>query len=243
MSLQGYLFFGSASRLHEHIKALLAARPGCHFLLFDLRLVTGIDSSATNSFRQIKQVADRCGTRLALTREIASAFRVTGVISNDVLVADDLDHALELCENAIIAAHQAPGGEARSLREWLVRMVGAEHAQQLAKECQRLEVAAGDVIVRQGDAAHSMLFILEGRVSVVVNGGGRPKVRVRSLGAHTTIGEMGLIAGQARSATIEAEVASVLYVLGADSADRVRRTNPALFQALLAYVVTVMANG
>ena len=86
-----------------------------------------------------------------------------------------------------------------------------------------------------------MLFILEGRVSVVVNGGGRPKVRVRSLGAHTTIGEMGLIAGQARSATIEAEVASVLYVLGADSADRVRRTNPALFQALLAYVVTVMA--
>jgi len=120
-------------------------------------------------------------------------------------------------------------------------MVGAEHAHQLAKECRRLEVAAGDVIVRQGDGANSMHFIFEGRVGIVVNGGGRPKVRVRSLGAHTTIGEMGLIAGQARSATIEAEVPSVLYVLGADAFERVRKTNPALFQALLAYVVTVMA--
>jgi sulfate permease, SulP family len=86
-----------------------------------------------------------------------------------------------------------------------------------------------------------MHFILEGRVSVVVNGGNRPKVRVRSLGPHTMIGEMGLIAGQPRSATIEAEVPSVLYVLNADAFERVRATNPALFQALLAYVVTVMA--
>ena len=244
ISLQGYLFFGSASRLHEHIKALLAARPRCRFLLFDLRLVTGIDSSATNSFMQIKQVADGYGTRLALvnmTREIESTFRVTGVISDDgVLLMSDLDHALEQCENAIINAHHAPGSEARSLLAWLVQMVGAEHAYHLAKECHRLEVAAGEIIVRQGDTADAMHFILEGRVSVVVNGGNRPKVRVRSLGPHTTIGEMGLIAGQARSATIEAEVDSVLYVLKADAFERVRRTNPALLQALLAYVVTVM---
>jgi sulfate permease, SulP family len=104
-----------------------------------------------------------------------------------------------------------------------------------------IEVAAGETIVRQGDLADSMHFLLEGRVGVVVNGGGRPKVRVRSLGPHTTVGEMGLIAGQARSATIEAEVASVLYVLKANAFERIRRSNPALFQALLTYVVTVMA--
>src|SRR5262245_7525311 len=243
MNLQGYLFFGSANRLHEHVKGLLAAQP-CRFLVFDMRLVTGIDSSATNSFRQIKQAADRTGARLALvsmTREVESAFRITGVISDDVLVSNDLDHALESCENAIIGIHQAPGSEARSLHQWLVQMVGVKHANQLAKECQRLEVAAGEIFVRQGDAADSMHFILEGRVSVVVDGGGRPKVRVRSLGPQTTVGEMGLIAGQARSATIEAEVASVLYVLKADVFERMRTRNPALFQALLTYVVTVMA--
>ena len=46
MSLQGYLFFGSASRLHAHVKGLLAARPYCRFIVFDLRLVTGTESPA-----------------------------------------------------------------------------------------------------------------------------------------------------------------------------------------------------
>src|SRR5262249_10468882 len=57
MALQSYLFFGSANQLYEHVKELLAGQPECRFLLFDFRLVTGIDSSATHSFAQIKQAA------------------------------------------------------------------------------------------------------------------------------------------------------------------------------------------
>ena len=66
MSLQSYLFFGSANQLHQHIKELLLARPDCRHLLFDFRLVTGIDSSATHSFEQIKQAVDKSGARLVL---------------------------------------------------------------------------------------------------------------------------------------------------------------------------------
>ena len=244
MSLQGYLFFGSASRLHEHIKTLLAGRPECRFLLFDLRLVTGIDSSATHSFRQIKQLADCCGARLVLanmTLEIQNAFRLAGLISGDVVVASDLDHALELCEDAIIRAHQTSGTEAQSLRDWLVQVVGADQALHLAQECQRLEAAPGDIIALEGESADSMYFIFQGRVSIIMDAGNGRKVRMRSLGRHTTIGEMGLITCQPRSATIEAEVASVLYVLKAHAFEHLRRTNPALCQALLTYVIRVMA--
>ena len=56
-----------------------------------------------------------------------------------------------------------------------------------------------------------MHFILEGRIGVVVDLGNGRTVRVRSLGQHTTVGEMGLITRSPRSATIEAEVASVVY--------------------------------
>lgn len=66
-------------------------------------------------------------------------------------------------------------------------------------------------------------------------------VRVRSLGPHTTIGEMGLITRQLRSATIQAEVPSVLYALSADAYERIKRENEDLAQALLTYVVSVMA--
>jgi SulP family sulfate permease len=244
MRLQGYLFFGSASQLHEHTKELLAAQPGCRFLLFDLRLVTGIDSTATHSFRQIKQLADRCGTRLVLVNmipEIHNAFKISGLISQDVLVAHDLDRALEQCEDTIIKAYQAPGAEAEPMREWLVQMVGAEHARDLARECRRLEVSAGEIIAREGDRADSMHFILEGRVSITVDVGNGRKLHIRSLGRHTTVGEMGLITGQPRSATVEAEVASVLYVLKANAFERIKTSNPALCQALLTYVIRVMA--
>jgi sulfate permease, SulP family len=244
MRLQGYLFFGSASQLHEHTKALLAAQPGCRFLLFDLRLVTGIDSSATHSFRQIKQLADRCGARLVLVNmipEIQNAFKITGLISGDVLVAHDLDHALEQCEDTIIKAYQASGTEAEPMREWLVQVVGAEHSRDLARECRRLEVSAGEIIAREGEPADSMHFILEGRVSITVDVGNGRKLRVRSLGRRTTVGEMGLITGQTRSATVEAEVASVLYVLKANAFERIKERNPALCQALFTYVIKVMA--
>ena len=46
LNLQSYLFFGSANRLYQHVKTLLARHPECRYLVFDFKLVTGIDSSA-----------------------------------------------------------------------------------------------------------------------------------------------------------------------------------------------------
>jgi SulP family sulfate permease len=86
-----------------------------------------------------------------------------------------------------------------------------------------------------------MHFILEGRIGIIVKMEDGRMIRVRSLGPHTTIGEMGLITRQVRSATIQTEVPSVLYELSAESYERLKRENGALAQALLTYVVRVMA--
>ena len=245
MSLQSYLFFGSANQLHQHIKELLLSRPECRHLLFDFRLVTGIDSSATHSFEQIKQAVDKSGARLVLvnlTPALTNAFRAIGFLSKDIVIGSDLDHALESCEDAIIAAHRTSGGDVRSLRDWLADELDTpEHADVLAQQCKRIEFAPGDIIARQGGRSDSMHFILEGRVGVIVELAGGKSIRVRSLGQHTTIGEMGLITGKPRSATIEAEVPSVLYELSADVYERIKTDNPAVSRALLTYVVRVMA--
>ena len=245
MALQSYLFFGSANRLYQHVKALLSERPECRFILFDFRLVTGIDSSATHSFSQIKQIAGESGARLVLVHlkpELQRAFEAIRLLSDNVMVANDLDRALESCEEEIIATHSGGAGGLNSLRDWFVTAFGsAEHADALAARCRRFEVAPGEIVARQGDPSNSMHFLLEGRVGIVVDMGDGSAVRVRSLGRHTTIGEMGLISGRPRSATVQAEAPSVLYELSLDDFNEIKRQQPALGQALLSYVIAVMA--
>ncbi|HEY6920246.1 MAG TPA: SulP family inorganic anion transporter [Methyloceanibacter sp.] len=245
MSLQSYLFFGSANRLFQQVKALFSREPPCRFLVFDFRLVTGIDSSAMHSFTQIKRAAEEVGARLVLVNlssELEHAFRTRRFVTGDVILADDLDRALESCEKAVIATHLAEGSGGSTLRDWLSRALGSPKlGEELAALCQRLEVGKGEIIAEQGTPARSMHFILEGRINILVKMDDGRLIRVRSLGPNTTTGEMGLISKQLRSATIQAEVPSVLYVLSAEAYERIKRGNDDLAQALLTYVVSVMA--
>ena len=109
------------------------------------------------------------------------------------------------------------------------------------RRCERLDVPAGTTIVRAGDEAASMHFILDGRVGIMVPAERGGTTRVRSLGRYTTIGEMGLVAHTPRSATIQAETDSVLYELSIPQFDAITREHPALAQKLLTYFVTIMA--
>jgi sulfate permease, SulP family len=244
MSLQSYLFFGSANRLYQEVKVLLKRLPETRFLVFDFRLVTGIDSSAMHSFSQIKQAAEEAGTDLVLVNlpnELGNTFRARG-LAIGVTVSSDLDRALETCERAVIAVHSAGSGESANLRDWFAQALGSdEFAKQLSEVSRRLEVEQGEIIATQGEPARSMHFIVEGRVGIIVNMEDGRSVRVRSLGPYTTIGEMGLITQQTRSATIQAEVPSVLYELSAEAYERLKRENGPLAQALLTYVIRVMA--
>jgi SulP family sulfate permease len=245
LNLQSYLFFGSANRLYQHVKALLAQHPECRFLVFDFKLVTGIDSSAAYSFAQIKRTAHDRGIKLVLVHlppAAEKALRSSEFISKEVSIVAELDHALEWCENEIIAQHQGLEREEASLRDWFTQILGTEHdAAALMHRCQRIEVDAGETIVSAGDDADSMHFILDGRVGIMIPADEGRTTRVRSLGRYTTIGEMGLVSHAPRNATIQAEVASVLYVLSADQFEAIKADDPALSQKLLTYFVSVMA--
>src|ERR1700733_10181610 len=245
LNLQSYLFFGSANKLYQHVKTLLADNPECRFLVFDFKLVTGIDSSAAYSFAQIKRTAHDRGVHLILVHLPPAAEKVlrsSEFISDEVRIVAELDHALEWCEHEIITQHQVREQEEASLRDWFIQIFVIEHdADELIRRCQRIEVNAGEIIVRAGDAADSMHFILDGRVGVKIDTDDGRTTRVRSLGRYTTIGEMGLVSQAPRNATIQAEAASVLYVLSTHQFEALKAENPLLGQKLLTYFVSVMA--
>ncbi len=98
----------------------------------------------------------------------------------------------------------------RGLRDWFTEALGsADFAEELARIASGFYFHEGDIIASQGDPADCMHFILDGRVGIIVKFNDGRSIRVRSLGPHTTIGEMGLITRQVRSATIQAEADSV----------------------------------
>jgi SulP family sulfate permease len=245
LNLQSYLFFGSANRLYQHVRSLLQEHPECRHLVLDFKLVTGLDSSAAYSFAQIKQLVLERQIKITLANlrpEAEKILRVSKFIPDGVSIIGELDHALEQCENEVIAEHRDLSQERGNLRDWFTQMLGSEmDADELIRHCRRIDVEPGDIIVRAGDNADSMHFLLEGRVGVMVATDDDRITRVRSLGRYTTVGEMGLVATTPRSATIQAEVASVLYVLRGDQFDSIKHDNPALSQKLLIYFVSVMA--
>src|SRR6201999_4327183 len=143
LNLQSYLFFGSANKLYQHVKTLLVQYPECRFLLFDFKLVTGVDSSAAYSFAQIKRAAAERGIRLVLVHLPAAAekaLRSSDFITRDVSIVPELDHALEWCENEIITQHQDLAQEETDLRGWFGRILGSEEdATTLIGRCERLQ--------------------------------------------------------------------------------------------------------
>jgi len=102
------------------------------------------------------------------------------------------------------------------------------------------EFSPGTVFIHESEIADHFFILIEGEIEVIKALG---TTNERALGvdeAGSFIGEMGLIAQRPRSATIQAEAASVLYELNANAYETIKREHPALSQALLGYVIAVM---
>jgi hypothetical protein len=95
-------------------------------------------------------------------------------------------------------------------------------------------VASGTIVIRQGEVADRLYFIVAGAcaVSQVVTGGG-PAQQLRTMGPDELFGEIGLLTGAPRSATVVATTdADLLTLDGADFLDLVS-AGPGLTSRLL----------
>ncbi|MGE6763755.1 cyclic nucleotide-binding domain-containing protein [Corallococcus interemptor] len=72
---------------------------------------------------------------------------------------------------------------------------------------------AGQVVVREGDPGHSMFVVLEGRVAVLRGGDNGVNTEVGRLGAGEFFGELALLTGTQRTATIVTVEDAVLLEL------------------------------
>jgi glutaminase len=120
----------------------------------------------------------------------------------------DNDRALEWCENLLLSRDAPPAAEPQTMpRADYALFSGLPPAglRHLEAFLERRAWAAGQVLIRAGDAAAEVFFVARGRVSVLVPqaDGGQRRLATFSAGMH--FGEMALLDGAPRSADVVAD--------------------------------------
>lgn len=90
----------------------------------------------------------------------------------------------------------------------------------------------GETIVRQGDDADELYVIERGTVAVVLEGRGKAASEVTQLGPGMFFGEMALVTGEKRQATVRAATECELLVIGHDPFHDVLAAAPNLVKEL-----------
>ena len=209
---QGALFFGSAERLARRIEARLKA---CDHLIVDLRRVFEADQAAcallARQFERAKPgallFAHAGGGRLEALRAELIAVGAEGAL------CANRDLALETCENALIGGEETTlaFGPSNLKAIDLFRNLDAGDLQALEALARPFVFAPGHVILRQGEAAQLTFVLAQGSASVVLKLPDGRGVRVATIGAGQTVGEMALLDGGTRSADVVADARVVAY--------------------------------
>jgi len=241
--LHGVIFFGTANGLLERVRGFLQRPPteGVRVLVLDFTQVASADSSATMTFSKISQIAADQGVRLMLCGENAAT---AAALQHGAQTRATLDQALDAAEEAILASHGLdPRGASEPIGPWLTRELGSDvHWRALQPLLQRRDVTAGALLMQQGEASDGALYLIEcGRLAVTLPGQHEGQ-RLASLMAGNIVGEMALYTSAARSATVTAESASVVWTLKRSALDALHVQSPETAMAFHAFIMRTMAS-
>jgi CRP-like cAMP-binding protein len=110
-----------------------------------------------------------------------------------------------------------------------------DERQALAAQLIPTPLALGDVATKQGEPSDSLYILARGQVGIfrdADHGGPSTRHRLATLSAPAYFGEMGLLTGQARTATIAAESEALCYQLEKRGFEAIIRARPEMAEAI-----------
>jgi signal transduction histidine kinase len=118
------------------------------------------------------------------------------------------------------------------------RFLTDEDLQSLARVCRRERHEGGTVIFREGDESDTIYFVAEGEVEIWKGHGGPDGEKLTVLERGKVFGEMALVEGESRSATVVAGSPVTLLAAKAEDFQAVMHSIPALVRAVQRLLVT-----
>ncbi len=251
LQLQGFVFFGTANKLLEHVRQRLS-RPGAvplGFVVLDFAQVTGLDSTALLRFAKIRQVAHTAGVILLVTGASAQVRRqlergdFISKAEGGAFVFQDLDHGVEWCEERILSkAGMLSGKCGPTLQaQFQALLPEAGELANLFQYLERHEVEAGACLMHQGKAPDYLYFVESGQVTARLEENAQAPVRLETMRGGHVLGEIGFYLGEERTATVVADEPSIVYSLSSTELENMEQHDPEAASTFHKLIVHLLA--
>jgi amino acid adenylation domain-containing protein len=132
---------------------------------------------------------------------------------------------------ALVVRSRAAGDTARDPSAF--GALSAAQWRSLLEQMEPLYLAAGDMLLREGDPGGSFYLVAEGELEAFgrrPDGGSR---HYRYIGPHTIVGEIGFVDGKPRTASVVALSRCLVYTLSMERFEEIRKSDPALASLVL----------
>lgn len=231
--LRGELSFGPVERL---TRIVMDDLDSVDYAVLDFRRTTGMDEVSATLIERLAVLAAAGGVRFVAAN--------VGHGRLDVETATDVDDALQRCEADLLNRALGPREAVvapLAAQPLLAGLTDAEFAD-LEAATVELSLAAGDILCRDGDPADDIYFICSGALRAeVTSGDGGPQTRLLTMGPGSALGEVALLDGGTRSATVVAEAPTRVRVLSFGALARLAAVHPGLPATLYRNVARLLA--
>jgi sulfate permease, SulP family len=234
LELQGYMFFGTANSVLRKVYDRLedTEKQQLQYLILDFRHVVGLDSSAAYSFAKVNYLAETYGFQVIFTRlnPIQLNLLSRSQVTTGKHLFENINEALQWCEdNLLTTAQQADSSMVPDLASQLADYgFRVEDAALLKPYLERVALTQGDVLMREGEKATDLYFVETGQVSAYANTRDGHSMRVQTVPQGSMVGELGFFLEVPRTASVIADVDSILYRLTQGALSRMTNDNPVL---------------
>lgn len=239
LELHNYLFFGTMGQVVDAVKRRIDDDPPLRFLVLDFRHISGTDSAAVAGFSRIFSLLAAEGISVTLSSLPPAVKAMLGPAlksSPDTLsvtFAVDLDHALEDCEERLIAAECHEHGESDVAAQFVKALGHHPRLAALIAAMERLERKVGERLITAGEEADDIFLLGRGVVRVQLNLPDGRILRLRSMTSGAVLGEISFYLGGTRTADVFIEREAILFRLTRKTLKALEKNDPEL--AVLAH--------
>lgn len=221
--------------LHDPVRSRIVIVDGRRALLVDHHLV--------GMYAQLASMLADSGRELVLC-----GFHAVGIPAGFTDVArsfDDVDDAVEWWEDQVIATRFTGAGSeaARPITDQeLLQGLDDDDLQAVLAEVTVSSLPTGTVLAREGDPADCVFFLLAGQVSVRLGAeASLTSPRVAAFGAGAAVGELALIDGGVRSASLVTDTPVEIGSLTVAALDRISAGRPTVRATVMANLARSLA--